>query len=137
MNEPLDSIDFDHLLEVAHLALDERMLVEAQEMFALLTVFRPTNPHPRIGQALIFYAQHQSGDAIVLLEAILRDFPNAVFTRSLLAKMLSEADQPDWQHYAHEVIERASSGVAFEMAAQLLGAPNEDRFTTRPLFTVS
>lgn len=119
---PADStrLELNSLLEIAHLALDEQMFEEAQEMFALLTRLRPSNPHPRIGQALVVYGQHRLDDAIALLEGVLRDFPQAVFTRSLLARFLLEADSPGWQKHAREVLLLVSEGVAFELAQTLL-----------------
>jgi Bacterial type III secretion protein (HrpB1_HrpK) len=112
--------EFDHLLEIAHLALDERMIEEAGEMFVVLAQIKPTNPHPRIGQALIVYGQRKHDEAIVLLEGILRDFPRAIFTRSLLAKIMLEAGRPDWQRYAREALALTDDGVAADMARGLL-----------------
>jgi hypothetical protein len=128
MNDHLTEDEFNQLLEIAHLALDERMFDEAQEMFALLSLGRPGNPHPRIGQALLQYAQQQPEDAIFQLEAVLRDFPSAVFTRSLLAKFLYELDRSGWQQHAQDVFGLCSSGVAFEMAEDLLQCAGEHSF---------
>lgn len=125
MNIELEATEFDHLLEIAHLALDERMIDEAGEIFSVLTRARPSNPHPRIGQALIVYGQRKHDEAIFILEGILRDFPNAIFTRSLLAKIQQEVGRPNWQHYAREVLELADDGVAVEMARSLLGQHGE------------
>ena len=118
--EDPDHFELNQLLEIAHLALDERMFEEAQEMFALLRMLFPSNPHPRIGQALVVYAQHGPADSITLLEDVLRDFPRAVLTRSLLARFLLEANSPDWRKHALAVLAMVSEGVAFDMARTLL-----------------
>ncbi len=133
--------ELNPLLEIAHLALDERMFDEAQEMFALLNLLCPSNPHPRIGQALVVYGQHRSDDAISLLEGVLRDFPQAVFTRSLLARFLLEENSPDWRTHAQAVLAMVSEGVAFEMVQTLLqsqvGEQGSPSLATSPSFSTS
>lgn len=113
--------DFELLLEIGHLAVDEGLLEDAETVFGALSDARPANPHPRIGRALVAHGRRQPILAMELLEALLREFPRAVFTRSLLARFMHEAGRSGWQRFASESLALAPTGVAADMARELLG----------------
>ena len=111
--------DFQLLLDIAYLALDNRMLTEAQTVLATLADARSSNPYPAIGLALLMYRQHRRSDAIEALRQVLSLFPAAVFTRSLLAMMLKEQGADDWSRYAHESVALCATGAGAELARSL------------------
>lgn len=115
--------DFEELLEIAYLGLDCRLYDQAVTLLRTLEVAVPGNPHPRIGQALVRYARGDAPEAIRMLEAVLSAFPDAVFTRSLLAKLLKESGAGGWEVYAREALDRVDQGVAADLARSVLGGP--------------
>lgn len=117
---PTDA-EYEQLLEIAYYALDERQFEDAGAIFDALALTRTDKPYPRIGQALRAYALGERDAAITGLQDVLTDFPEAVFTRSTLAQLLKEVGRPEWQRYAREVLDRVQSGVAADIARQLLG----------------
>ena len=116
----LNDQDFQLLLDIAYLALDQQMLSEAQTILTALTETRVSNPYPAIGLALFAHRQHRRSDAIAALRQVLLSFPSAVFTRSLLAMMLKEQGADDWSQYAHESLTLCATGAGSELARSLL-----------------
>ena len=129
MHEHIEDIEFERLLAVAYLALDEHLHDEAQRLFTSLVALRLSNPHPRIGLALVSYNQHDVIDAIDRLESVLDDFPNAVFTRSLLARFMYETGRDGWQQMARDSLTRSPTGVAADLARYLLAETEPVAYT--------
>jgi len=129
----IDDQEFFLILSIAHDAIDAGLLDAAYELHQRLERIRPDNPHPRIGQALVQYVSGQQAEAIDKLRAVLQDFPDAVFTRSLLAKFLKETGQDGWDRYANETLERVQDGISAEIARDVLGLSQpESNTTTNP-----
>lgn len=117
---PTDA-EYEQLLEIAYFALDERLFDDAASILGALAQTRPDKPYPRIGLALLAYARGDRDAAIGGLRAVLASFPDAVFTRSMLAQLLKDSNQLGWERYAHEALERTSEGVAADIARRALG----------------
>ena len=112
--------EYDQLLEIAYFALDERLFDDAGTIFGALAQTRADKPYPRIGLALREYALGERDEAIRGLRGVVADFPDAVFTRSMLAQFLKDAGHPDWAVYARETLVRIQAGVAADIARRLL-----------------
>lgn len=108
------------LVEVGFWALDEKLYDDAEVVFSRLSTVQASNPYPRIGLAMLAYSRGQGDEAIQQLHGLLGDFPNAVFTRSLLARFMKERNEPGWERYARETLERVQSGAAADLARTLL-----------------
>lgn len=120
--EALADAEFNRLLEVALLAVDERRFHEAEQLLDALHRLRPGSPYPQIGQALIAHGQHRLVNAIDTIESVLLRFPNAVFTRGLLARFLYEAGHADWLGFAAQAFQLASNAVEADTVREVLGA---------------
>ena len=116
----LQASELGLLIEVGFWALDERQFDDAEALFARLSEVQRENPYPRIGLAMLAYSGGNRDDAIDRLRGVLRDFPEAVFTRSLLARFMKENGQAGWETYARETLERVQEGVAADTARVLL-----------------
>jgi predicted Zn-dependent protease len=116
----LSSAEVSTLVELGFWALDEKLLVDAEELFDRLSSVQSANPYPRIGSAMVAWAKGQRDDAIQALLAVLQDHPDAVFTRSLLAQFMKACGQAGWETYAQEVLARVQAGSAADMARELL-----------------
>jgi Bacterial type III secretion protein (HrpB1_HrpK) len=126
MSVCIEPAEFDCLLDVGYLALDHQLFEESERLFSVLCTAQTSNPHPRIALALMSFGQQRVAEAIERLEAVLADFPDAVFTRSLLARFMREVGRAGWQSLANEVLCMASDSIAGDMARELLGLPPEE-----------
>lgn len=114
--------EVQNLIEVAYSGMGYKMFDEAGRIFEALTLVCPLNPHPRIGTATLLYMQRQPVEAIDLLKGVLSDFPKALFSRALLARILKETGQPEWETYAQEVLRMDDQNtIATVMVNELLG----------------
>jgi Bacterial type III secretion protein (HrpB1_HrpK) len=116
----LQASELGLLVEVGFWALDERQFDDAEAIFSRLAEVQNQNPYPRIGLAMLAYSNGAKDEAIERLRAVLVDHPEAVFTRSLLARFLKENALPGWETYAREALARVQEGVAADMARGLL-----------------
>jgi predicted Zn-dependent protease len=117
----LKSSEVSLLVEIGFWALDEKLYLDAEELFDRLARVQSGNPYPRIGLAMLAYSRGQRDGAIDRLLAVLRDHPEAVFTRSLLARFMKEGGLLGWERYAREALQRVQVGSAAELARSLLG----------------
>jgi predicted Zn-dependent protease len=116
----LTSAEVSLLVEIGFWAIDEKLYLDAEELFDRLASLQSVNPYPRIGLAMLAYSRGQRDGAIDRLQGVLRDHPEAVFTRSLLARFMKEGGQVGWERYAREALERVQVGSAADLARALL-----------------
>lgn len=121
MKHLLSDEELDLLVETAHLALDFQLFEQFDVLTSAIIRLRPDKPYPRIAVALGQYVRGQRDSAIASLKKVLELFPDAVFTRSLLARFVKEAGGGDWESYARQALEMSSEGVAADMAREVLG----------------
>ena len=121
MTHSPNDLEYDQLLEIAYLALDERMFDDAGAIFQCLAASHTDKPYARIGLALRDYALGDQDEAIRRLHEVLDDFPEAVFTRSMLAQFMKASGHVGWERYARETLARVQIGVAADIACRLLG----------------
>ncbi len=122
----LESDEVLLLVEIGFWALDESMYRESEDLFSALADIQTANPYPRIGLATLAYGRGRRDDAIRGLEEVLRDYPQAVFTRSLLAKFMKDCGRTGWEEHAHESLRRMQDGVAADLARAVLGVARQD-----------
>lgn len=121
----LTDAELDVLVEVAHLALDLQLFEQFDALCFAICRLRPDKPYPHIAVALGDYVRGRHREAIDRLHAVLANFPDAVYTRSLLARFMKELGDPGWERFAREALERSSQGVAADMAREVLGENGE------------
>jgi len=119
--EGLTDAELDMLVEVAHLALDLQLFEQFDALTFSICRLRPDKPYPHIAVALGEYVRGRRREAIDRLLVVLANFPDAVYTRSLLARFMKELGDPGWEQFAREALERSSQGVAADLARETLG----------------
>ncbi len=121
MQYSLTDEETDLLVEVAHLALDLQRFEQFDALIAAIVRLRPDKPYPRIAVALGLYARGQPDLAIAALHEVLELFPDAVFTRSLLARFVKETGGSGWEAFARQALQFSDEGIAADIAREALG----------------
>lgn len=117
------NIDADQLIEIAFMAIDYKLFDQLDVLLSNLLEVSPEKPFVRIAVALGQYSRGALLDAIATLRTNLELFPDAVYTRALLANFLKEQGQEDWEQFAHEALASVDTGIAADMARIALGKP--------------
>jgi predicted Zn-dependent protease len=109
------------LVNIGLLASWEGMGHLSDSIFAGIIAEYPDLASVKISYAVTLVSTHRYAEAMELLQAVMRTYPDHMMAKSVLALLQKEMGESQWRTHARAVIKNGQDEIAVDLAKSLLG----------------